>query len=48
MHELCNIVGNKSEYKICTCTEGIYRIILLYTCPLVMLCKAIYGESIEG
>lgn len=45
MHELCNIVGNKSQYKICTCTEGI-SYYSVYS--LVMLCKAIYGESIEG
>lgn len=45
MHELCNIVGNKSGYKICTCTEGISYYSM---CSLVMLCKAIYGESIEG
>lgn len=45
MHELCNIVGNKSGYKICTCTEGISYYSVR---SLVMLCKAIYGESIEG
>lgn len=51
MHELCNIVGNKSEHKICTCiTDGIYRIIqcalLCYGCVKLFMANPLRVEGV--